>query len=1536
MVVVCALAALASTCAPHGDAGNASWTTVSSALTSGDAYANPGANACSWTMGTSGIEKVITFSGGNFTLTSFKNKLAGAPKELIQGGATSPEVRFSWNGTTLTGASGGWTCVSGAASAVTVGGAAALQVDVTLSRTNVQITKHYVIFPLASLIREWVDYKNVGTVAQTLATPSFLEQHILGTDAAAARVTLHYMTGGIHENGREWTIQTTPLNTSYVRNFDSYDDFGCVDIGSTPAACAFGGARESSLDYMPWFDLFESASASGVIAGFDYFGRWRAPIGASNGNVSLSFDMPNYSSPLAPGATVTSPVAFVMTYKTDLDDMSNRLLDWQYRYLWDFTRPGYFAGVAAAGNWCRGGQPFQTACGDVWDQQGIRQKIFNLSDRERTIGFDIDWRDWGWWDKAGDWNGPDFRMTNDFLARSGIKSIVYYPVYGANTDSTLYAEHKENTAQPWFTHASPCFGNPYVDWLGDLSQPSFEEYVRNLLVGNAQKWGDYEFRNDACFITNSTGATQLAQDQAFRRVLRDFLTQRPGSAFCSVNSGGRMLGFDYVRYSSQAGHYDGIDPMKLGTAAYLFPVDKLSGDPNPWSGPTDPFTGAPGYNYCSRSIWVLLGQNLAFYAAWRPRNEEQGDTVEPALIECARKLVDTYHYLKDRGVVGRWVKQYHPASSDPPPSPFASLWFQRVNQAGTMSTIHRFGPDTTGSVTVFPKGLLAGTTYDVRYQFRAGSTSRTGSDLMANGIVFPSVFQGEIVYLGLPQRPGAGTDTMPPSAPFEVTAVAETNVNYPGVGVRWTPGGDFNWVSFYNVYRQGVLIGKVSKGNYYFDHSPAASPNAQYGVQTVDGDGNVSAIVTSTPVHANDAIAVDDPAFTYTGGWEHFAANPGNYGNTLSRSNTTSATASYTFTGQSVTLYVKLGPGHGKAKLMLDGVLDATVDLRAPDNLDAMVPIYSKTWRTPGTHTITISPDGTGFIYLDGLQTTTSTQMVTENSATSLVFYSGSWTHQASSTASNGDISSASSSGAWAEFAFYGSRVRIIGKTCDACGMADVTVDGVYDGRVDFWGDRGATVNQTVIYDRSFSTPGQHRIRLRATGTRNLGSTGNTIYVDSFQFDVGAAYGLAVSADRPSAWFRLGETPGAPTVADATGNGGFGTVSGGVTFLTSGALNSEPDTKGASFDGSTGWINLNNPTALQVGTGSLEAWVKTTNADSGYHAIAMKWFAYSLFLRNGRLATFDWGSGATTDSGVSISDGNWHHVVLTFQSGVANGSVLYVDGVAAATTTISVADQAHAAMISNGASTAPQQFFPGAIDEVAFYPTALSAARVKAHYDAARYGGLIAGDAPAAWYRLQDAAGSSMVNDASGNGLTGTVHGGITFNQAGALAHEPAMKAAAFDGSTGWIGLGNPSVLRVNNGSLEAWVKTTNTDNNYHAIAMKWFAYGLFLRNGRLVTFDWGSGAPSDSGVNIADGNWHHVALTFQSGIANGSILYVDGVTRLLTKISVADQLHDALISNGASSAPQQFFPGTLDEVAYYPTVLSGLQVLRHHLAGIH
>jgi hypothetical protein len=288
-----------------------------------------------------------------------------------------------------------------------------------------------------------------------------------------------------------------------------------------------------------------------------------------------------------------------------------------------------------------------------------------------------------------------------------------------------------------------------------------------------------------------------------------------------------------------------------------------------------------------------------------------------------------------------------------------------------------------------------------------------------------------------------------------------------------------------------------------------------------------------------------------------------------------------------------------------------------------------------------------------------------------------------------------------------------------------------------------------------------------------------------------------------------------------------------------------------------------------------------------------------------------------------VADGAWHYVALTVRSG--GTAVLYVDGTAVMTTTVTAQNQTHDALIGAG-STAGVEYFDGGIDDVAFYPTALSASRIAAHAAAATYAAATAFTSPAGYWRLGDPAGSTTAADASPTGDAGTVHGTVTFGQPGAIGTDPNHASAAFDGSSGFIDLGNPTALQSNSGTVTAWVKTTSTDSGYHAIAIKWYAYGLFVQDGDLVTYDWSTNTEHNSGIDVADGQWHQVALTYQSGVENGTTLYVDGAPVATTTITTANQSNDALIGSGSTSGVE-YFAGNIDDVAFYPNILTGSQV---------
>ncbi|MCU0273776.1 MAG: fibronectin type III domain-containing protein, partial [Acidimicrobiales bacterium] len=512
----------------------------------------------------------------------------------------------------------------------------------------------------------------------------------------------------------------------------------------------------------------------------------------------------------------------------------------------------------------------------------------------------------------------------------------------------------------------------------------------------------------------------------------------------------------------------------------------------------------------------------------------------------------------------------------------------------------------------------------------------------------------------------------------------------------------------------------------------------------------------------------------------------------------------------------------------------------------------------------------------------------------------------------------------------------------------------------------------------------------------------------------------AVAADAPVAHWRFGEQSGT-TAASTTGPATAAELT-SVTLGEPGALAGSADTA-FGFDGAAAVAVAADAPALRRSEGTVTAWVRTTAPGAGTRIIVAKPGAWDLHLDDGTLAVRDYSTGAVRDSGRNIADGRWHHIAVTFRSGVTDGTVVHLDGQPVLTTTIAVADQTRPLHIGSGPDGVGR--FSGSIDEVSVHAAVLTPQRIAAHHRAgstapgvpgflraesgsgyvvltweapsspnpiadytiqvrpsgsttwstvadpvspaatASVDGLTNGtgyefrvavagtgawststtavpvdhrtavlaDGPVGYWRLGEASGTTATN-AIPAGAIGT-YTRATLGAPGGIA-DSTDTAASFSGATsGAVMTTNPTSLQLTEGTIEAWVRTTNPGTDYRGIVVKQQAYGLFVRNGNLVTHSWGGTAGvRDTGIPIADGRWHHVAMTFRSGVTNGTVVYLDGRPVLTTTITVAGQTQRLVIGAGSTGLAQSL-NGTIDEVAVYPTVLSPQRIAAHHRAGI-
>jgi hypothetical protein len=704
------------------------------------------------------------------------------------------------------------------------------------------------------------------------------------------------------------------------------------------------GARMGSGSYAPWYALYNRTAGNGLFIGWDYFGHWASSFQpGADGAVTAQLHVAGHQQTLKPGESLTTPKAFVGLYADDLDNAGNELLDWQYRYLWDYTREGWFPAIRMLGYWMKGtgwGQPGVGWTGGQPDPVSTFRKVFRVADLMRYIGADVYHRDWGWWDRAGDWNGPDFRATGDYLRKHGMGQLIYAFLYTVDPQSKVARAHPD-----WVLGGTTL----------DMSRPEVVAFMQGQLDTFVERWGDFEWRNDSTPTCPKGGddTPLLGQDAGLRAVIRGFLDKYPGCAFQAVNGGGNDGGYDYVRYASSFSFSDGaVGILRNYWASLLFPPDKTSDIPDVWN-PKD-------YN---QATWRGL---LCF------NFDMTGDTWDPAKLEGLRELVDIYHYLQKQGVVGRWVRVYRPVIMGDDPT----MYLERLSRDRKRGIIIPKRP-APGPVTIKPKGLLPGETYVVSYHEAEAAQERLGADLLERGVAIQKMAPGELVYLNLPLHPGSRLDKQAPTPPGGLARRAADNMGYPGVELSWSPAGDDNWVSYYEVSRDGVALDKVAKGTFYFDHSAGADLAAEYAVRTVDGAGNRSGLVSTGGTPAAAARVIDAAAsagLAFNGSWQHQVGLQPAHAGTLSSSNQKDSAAELIFEGCRVLWFSKLGPDCGKAAVSIDGGEPVEIDTYSADDIWGVC-VFRREFDALAPHRISIRVSGErqpratdSFVHIDGIR----------------------------------------------------------------------------------------------------------------------------------------------------------------------------------------------------------------------------------------------------------------------------------------------------------------------------------------------------------------------------------------------------------------------------------------------------------------------------------------------------------------------------------------------------------------------------------------
>lgn len=142
-----------------------------------------------------------------------------------------------------------------------------------------------------------------------------------------------------------------------------------------------------------------------------------------------------------------------------------------------------------------------------------------------------------------------------------------------------------------------------------------------------------------------------------------------------------------------------------------------------------------------------------------------------------------------------------------------------------------------------------------------------------------------------------------------------------------------------------------------------------------------------------------------------------------------------------------------------------------------------------------------------------------------------------------------------------------------------------------------------------------------------------------------------------------------------------------------------------------------NNTALQLSTGTITAWVKTSDAGT-YKGIVAKQEAYSMFCHSGKLILYSWGGGyGVQTSNITINDNNWHFVACSFSGNGPNNAILYVDDNAPVTVSNTATSLSANPVNIGDANSVGVQILSGIVDDVRIYNKVLTSTEISDLYN---------------------------------------------------------------------------------------------------------------------------------------------------------------------------------------------------------------------------
>ncbi|MFJ3549189.1 LamG-like jellyroll fold domain-containing protein [Streptomyces sp. NPDC090114] len=291
-----------------------------------------------------------------------------------------------------------------------------------------------------------------------------------------------------------------------------------------------------------------------------------------------------------------------------------------------------------------------------------------------------------------------------------------------------------------------------------------------------------------------------------------------------------------------------------------------------------------------------------------------------------------------------------------------------------------------------------------------------------------------------------------------------------------------------------------------------------------------------------------------------------------------------------------------------------------------------------------------------------------------------------------------------------------------------------WDGRPNGYRSFTGQIDEVAFYGRSLVSWSKSPSWTPRTGS-GTGPVAHYQARKSLVTGTGDQYRGVAVADAPAAYWRLGESQGPALTSEVGGPDQSATYqpSSCSGLATAGAFGASDDTA-LRFDGKN-TVRLPSDTVSGTTDLSAETWFRTVKHSAvllGFQNVpagqsATSWRSVLNIDGEGKLRgafRLSGGEGATTIvSPAAVTDGRWHHVVL---SAAGSTQSLYLDGVKVGALSGALTEQSRPYTYLGGGygSTGwmglpdATYYFDGDMDEVAFYRKPLSADQVAAHYRA--------------------------------------------------------------------------------------------------------------------------------------------------------------------------------------------------------------------------